>query len=1290
MRKEDDSFVEVPLDFEFPFFDRNHRTLFLNTNGVLSFLSEVTQFTPDPFPLSDDRRLIAPFWADVDNTVAGEIYFREDRSPEIIQLVNQNIQRAFSVDFGRFVSSWVFIATWDMVAFYNNRQKQLKPINNTFQAVLASDGLHSFALFNYEKIEWTTGTASYGDKQTGSANTPNSVAAQVGFNAGDGINFFAVEGSRTQRVVNVTRLSNVGIPGRWMFRIDNADIESAGCEEIFALAELKISPSEVGMLGGEILAISGPCFDRTHDIYCRIDGMVSQASYNLAVDPFVVQCPTPAFMRLGRVLVELSFDGGESFKNNVTVTIVPLDNQADLVVITGENESSKRLSWEDGTSPFDLALEEVTNVDILLYSYVEDVVRGVVELRPVKALKTNIRFSNRNEVVDSSQLLERGMDVGIIRITETGAVDLKEDTYSWPAQSKSKTSVGQSEQPDPVPAMWSLPFNANPEQTVNANYWCRNWAKVAERVTILPEDSVLDCPCTVGQALGDNGHFEILPTCSGEGDIVDDCKYRQDARVCVRAKFGSNLLGRGQLCCYGNHSQLLNLNDNIAGGSIQSRHHLGFQPNYEVRNIPYFSNFLHDTIPWEECCGKTGKLSSCKLYSDLRPTSDCVGYSSPGIAAIFGEPHLTTWDNRSISFHGCGEYQLTAPRRSSNGLSIQGRLEEIFLGSGATGVTAVVAELDTSDRVQVEVNQRRDLEVWIFQKDDDRWHSPDFTLGNFYFANGVFVEVYRATSKDQTRTGALVTFRDDSSLEMKLPESGQSLNVLVKLSPSVKGDVWGLLGTWDDDSSNEFTLRDGSFVDHSDSAPLYNLLLDWRISEVDTLFRYANGKSASTYLAASELFIPRYKVATSGVIPEDNVTSICGESELCRFEYLKTGSAQQGRNTKLFQEEEGLAREGLRRAVSCGYLSPPENGYKEGDIYLLGYSVTFSCQSEFILRGSKMRSCDDTGSWSGNVTSCNAKEELDAEMDLLLWVMIGLAVALIMMLMLFCLLLMCCVCSRRKKIRENEKVMSSAHKLESSVIANNNATIIDESHSYNNTTLVRNGNMRHGNGHLTREDGRHVRRENGHVRREDGHVTHVNGYVNHDDGRMSNILLENDHMANHNIETPESIYYANPMSLGERHADGVSHAHLRNQDLPSGSRGTVRRTMSLAERHMDGVSHAYVRNQDLPTGSRGAIRRTPSLNQSGPSQGRPSLDQSGPSRGRPSYSKDGGPDLSCRPKTRARDNYYGDLPLKNINDNSLARKDKFSRNQNLEESDEDEVTRIKRILKEEAARNNYQ
>lgn len=38
---------------------------------------------------------------------------------------------------------------------------------NTFQAVLITDGVSSFAIFNYHEISWTTGTASGGDPLTG-------------------------------------------------------------------------------------------------------------------------------------------------------------------------------------------------------------------------------------------------------------------------------------------------------------------------------------------------------------------------------------------------------------------------------------------------------------------------------------------------------------------------------------------------------------------------------------------------------------------------------------------------------------------------------------------------------------------------------------------------------------------------------------------------------------------------------------------------------------------------------------------------------------------------------------------------------------------------------------------------------------------------------------------------------------------------------------------------------------------------------------------------------------------
>ena len=55
------------------------------------------------------------------------------------------------------------------------------------------------------------------------------VLAQVGFNAGDGVVYYAVPWSRTPEIVGVGGLSNVGTTGRWIFRIDSAVIDAGGC-----------------------------------------------------------------------------------------------------------------------------------------------------------------------------------------------------------------------------------------------------------------------------------------------------------------------------------------------------------------------------------------------------------------------------------------------------------------------------------------------------------------------------------------------------------------------------------------------------------------------------------------------------------------------------------------------------------------------------------------------------------------------------------------------------------------------------------------------------------------------------------------------------------------------------------------------------------------------------------------------------------------------------------------------------------------------------------------------------
>jgi hypothetical protein len=89
----------------------------VNTNGVISFLRQVSQYTPDPFPLGSDRRLIATFWADVDTRKGGVVYYRETQDLAIRIRVSNEIRKYF-VRQRKFSAKWVIIVTWLNVARY--------------------------------------------------------------------------------------------------------------------------------------------------------------------------------------------------------------------------------------------------------------------------------------------------------------------------------------------------------------------------------------------------------------------------------------------------------------------------------------------------------------------------------------------------------------------------------------------------------------------------------------------------------------------------------------------------------------------------------------------------------------------------------------------------------------------------------------------------------------------------------------------------------------------------------------------------------------------------------------------------------------------------------------------------------------------------------------------------------------------------------------------------------------------------------------------------------------------
>lgn len=212
----------VEISVAFPFFGDRHTGLYVNNNGLVSFLREVSQFTPVAFPIARDRRVVAPFWADVDNRRAGRVFYRESLDPSILRRASSDVKTYFS-EFPNFNATWVLISTWHRVTFFGG--SSLTPVN-TFQVVLITDGELSFTIFQYNNITWTTGMhASSGGNLAGLGG----IAAQAGFNAGDGKRYFNIPGSRTADVVNVEGTTNVGYPGRWVFRIDNAHVEVGGC-----------------------------------------------------------------------------------------------------------------------------------------------------------------------------------------------------------------------------------------------------------------------------------------------------------------------------------------------------------------------------------------------------------------------------------------------------------------------------------------------------------------------------------------------------------------------------------------------------------------------------------------------------------------------------------------------------------------------------------------------------------------------------------------------------------------------------------------------------------------------------------------------------------------------------------------------------------------------------------------------------------------------------------------------------------------------------------------------------
>uniref|UniRef100_A0A8W8I3F3 G-protein coupled receptor 133 n=1 Tax=Magallana gigas TaxID=29159 RepID=A0A8W8I3F3_MAGGI len=199
---DDESTPRIDVSVPFPFFGSSYSSIYVNNNGDVTFDTALTQFTADAFPINGSHKMIAAFWTDIDTALGGSLWYRTSTDSSILQKGTQDIRTVFP-SLNTFSATWMMIITWNDVAAYGcsdtgaiNCQQR-----NTFQLVLISNGVHSFAVFMYNVINWTN-------------------KAEAGYNAGDGIHYYSVPGSMTDSMLNLPQASNVGVPGQFVFRVD--------------------------------------------------------------------------------------------------------------------------------------------------------------------------------------------------------------------------------------------------------------------------------------------------------------------------------------------------------------------------------------------------------------------------------------------------------------------------------------------------------------------------------------------------------------------------------------------------------------------------------------------------------------------------------------------------------------------------------------------------------------------------------------------------------------------------------------------------------------------------------------------------------------------------------------------------------------------------------------------------------------------------------------------------------------------------------------------------------------
>ncbi|CAL1534458.1 unnamed protein product, partial [Lymnaea stagnalis] len=303
-----------------------------------------------------------------------------------------------------------------------------------------------------------------------------------------------------------------------------------------------------------------------------------------------------------------------------------------------------------------------------------------------------------------------------------------------------------------------------------------------------------------------------------------------------------------------------------------------------------------DIRPKQWCCREASR-AHCGLFHFVRPDMGCSWNAEFVTGSSWGDPHITTLDQKQYTLNGWAEYIMMQIQNVH--FMFQARTDRVETANGTlTNATVFVAfAVKDADEASLQVELSYNKTSMVVYADNIDLTTEFYTAENYMKSLENFT-VMREESMNKTHLVASFT----SGVTLKIFMGIRSLEVSVEADKSLQGNVSGLLGNFNGNPSDDFVLPDGTILDHNltERQIFENFGKQWEVDATNTIFSYREGEGAADY--SHPEFIPLFK----DEVDESDLSAAkekCGENDACIFDFLATGDATFAENTRSTGED---------------------------------------------------------------------------------------------------------------------------------------------------------------------------------------------------------------------------------------------------------------------------------------------------------------------------------------------------------------------------------------------------